>query len=81
MDKSKNKGLRLSYDKDADVLYVSVGPPKPAICETLNNGVVVRYDEKTDRIIGFTVIDFIKRFSAKEDSIFVNLMAELNPAA
>ena len=79
MDKSKNKGLRISYDKDADVMYVFIGDPKPAICETLDNGVVIRYDKKSDKVIGFTVIDFIKRFSIKEDAIFVKLMAELNP--
>ena len=80
MDKSTNKGLRISYDKDADVLYVSIGKPKPAICDTLDNGVIVRFDEKTDKVIGFTVIDFIKRFSTKEDAIFIDLMAEIIPA-
>lgn len=80
MDKSKNKGLRISYDKDADVMYVSIGDPKPAICETLDNGVIIRYDEKSDKVIGFTIIDFIKRFSIKEETISVNLMAELSPA-
>lgn len=62
MAKSKNDPLRISYDKEADVLYVSIGKPKQAICETLDNGVVVRYDKKSDKVIGFTIIDFEKRF-------------------
>jgi len=81
MDKSENSGLKISYDKDADVLYVSIGPPKPAICETLDNGVVVRYNESTNKVIGFTIIDFAKRFSAKDEPVSVNLMAQLEPAA
>ncbi|MBM3240029.1 DUF2283 domain-containing protein [Candidatus Poribacteria bacterium] len=80
MAKPKNGALRISYDKEADVLYVSIGKPKKAICETLDNGVVIRYDEKTDKIIGFTVIDFERRFSAKGEPIFINLLAQLEAA-
>ncbi|MBI1926349.1 DUF2283 domain-containing protein [Candidatus Poribacteria bacterium] len=65
MAKSKTDEMRISYDKEADVLYVSAGKPKQAICETLDNGIVVRYDKKSDRVIGFTIIDFEKRFSTK----------------
>lgn len=72
--------MRISYDKEADVLYVSIGKPKQAICETLDDGVVVRYDKKSDKIIGFTVIDFEKRFSAKGKPISIDLLAQFELA-
>ena len=81
MAKSKSDAMRISYDKEADVLYVSLGKPKQAICETLDNGVVVRYDKKSDRVIGFTIIDFEKRFSAKGHPISINLIAHLELAS
>lgn len=63
MDKSKVNELKISYDKDADTFYLSLGVPRRAICETLDNGVVIRRDPKTNKIVGLTVIDFEKHFS------------------
>lgn len=76
MAESQGNDLRITYDSNADVLYVSIGPPKPAICDTLDSGVVIRYDEETDGIIGFTIIDFLKRFNMKDEPIKVNLLAQ-----
>ncbi|MBN2097562.1 MAG: DUF2283 domain-containing protein [Candidatus Omnitrophica bacterium] len=63
MGKSKINELKISYDKDADTFYLSLGSPKRAVCETLDNGVVIRRDSKSNKIVGLTVIDFEKHFS------------------
>ena len=55
--------ITLSYDKDADVLYISEGKPRQAICQMVDRGVIIRKDPKTKKIIGFTVLDFISNFS------------------
>jgi uncharacterized protein YuzE len=44
------------YDEDADVLYLSVGEPKPAIGIDAGEGVVVRYDEANREVVGLTLI-------------------------
>ncbi|MDB9529305.1 DUF2283 domain-containing protein [Oscillatoria sp. CS-180] len=44
------------YDDEADVLYLSVGTPRPAISVDIGDGVVLRYDEATQEVIGLTVI-------------------------
>lgn len=63
MGKPKTNKLKISYDKDADTFYLSLGSPKRAICETLDNGVVIRREPKTNKIVGLTVIDFEKHFA------------------
>ncbi len=35
------------YDVEADVLYLSVGTPRPASSVDIGDGVVLRYDEAT----------------------------------
>jgi uncharacterized protein YuzE len=44
------------YDEDADVLYLSVGEPRPALGIDVGDGVVVRYDEAKREIVGLTLI-------------------------
>jgi uncharacterized protein YuzE len=57
---SKLEKLDVNYDQEADVLYISFGPPVAASdSRTLENDVVVRY--KGERIIGITVPSFKKR--------------------
>jgi len=60
VDVSKVEDLDVDYDKEADVLYISFGPPKAASESTiLNNDIILHY--KGDRIIGITVPSFQKR--------------------
>ena len=48
--------LTWDYDEDADVLYISVGQPRPAIGVDIGDGVIVRYDEANHEVVGLTVI-------------------------
>ncbi len=51
----KPDSLRWDYDEEADVLYLSIGEPKPAVGVDIGEGVVVRYDETEKQIIGITL--------------------------
>ncbi len=53
--------MMMSYDKDADVLYVSLGKPTKAIGRELENGVIERIDPKSKKIVGFTIVGFSKK--------------------
>ncbi len=44
------------YDEDADVLYISIGEPEPAVGIDIGEGVVVRYDEVHKQVVGLTFI-------------------------
>jgi len=53
--------MMMSYDKDADVLYVSLGKPVKAIGRELGNGVIEGIDSKSKKIVGFTIAGSSKR--------------------
>ena len=44
------------YDEEADVLYLSVGEPSPAIGVDIGDGVIARYDEERKEVVGVTLI-------------------------
>ncbi|MEW6238070.1 MAG: DUF2283 domain-containing protein [Candidatus Omnitrophota bacterium] len=54
--KEKNNALTWEYDEGADVLYISLGEPRPALGTDIGEGLIVRYDEKEREIVGLTVI-------------------------
>ena len=47
--------------KKRDVLYLSVGTPKPAVGVDIGEGVVVRYDEVNSEVVGLTVLGLRER--------------------
>lgn len=52
-----DKDLRIAwdYDKEADVLYLSVGEPRPAVSVDTGGGVILRYDETCCEVVGLTL--------------------------
>ena len=55
------ESLKGSYDPEADVLYISIDAPKPALGVDLGDGVIVRYDEARNEIVGVTIIGLRER--------------------
>ena len=45
-----------SYDDEADVLYLSLGEPRPSLGVDIGDGVVVRYDDEANEVVGVTLI-------------------------
>jgi uncharacterized protein YuzE len=62
--------LTMQYDAASDVLYCAFGEPRSAIGVESDDqdGVVLRVDPQTDEIVGFTVVNFLKRFTRKRPS-------------
>lgn len=58
----EKKQLRFFFDKIGDVLDVSIGKPKKAISREIGDDILVRVDPDTDEVIGFTILNFEKRF-------------------
>ncbi len=57
----KKENLNWEYDKEADVLYISVGEPRPAEGIDIGEGVIVRIDPKTKEVVSLTIINFARR--------------------
>lgn len=54
--------LQYFFDKEADVLYVSRGDPRPdADSEEIGEGIVARFDPVSREVVGFTILNFLKR--------------------
>jgi len=56
----------MSYDKDADTVYISFGKPRKAISEEIDPYVVVRRDPVTKEMVGITITNFSKYFETKK---------------
>jgi len=66
MGLKNSEPLNLHYDRSADVLYLSLGPPREAITIEVEEGILTRIDPETRQVIGFTIIDFALRFQRDE---------------
>lgn len=63
--------ISISYDKDADVVYLSFNGPSVAEGEEIEDGVFARYDPKTRELVGLTILNFSKKFALKPTEIAV----------
>jgi len=61
----KNR-IIMSYDKDADTVYIGFGKPRKAISEEIDPYVIVRRDPKTKEMVGITITNFNKYFETKK---------------
>jgi uncharacterized protein YuzE len=57
----KPAAITWDYDEDADVLYLSVDEPRPAVGMDIGEGVIVRYDEGRREVVGLTLIGLRSR--------------------
>lgn len=54
------KKMWIDYDKEADVLYLSIERPQDATdSEMLDNGILLRY--RGERLVGITIFEASKR--------------------
>jgi uncharacterized protein YuzE len=56
------KKIYISYDKQADVMYLSFGKPEKAVGEEIEEGIFCRYKPDTKELVGLTVVNFSKKF-------------------
>ena len=52
----KPERITWDYDKEADILYLSVGDPTAALGVDIGEGVVLRYDEPRREVVGLTIL-------------------------
>ena len=56
------KEVQFHYDREADVLYLSVGKPQRARTMEMGEDFVLRLHPKTAQVIGITIINFSRHF-------------------
>jgi uncharacterized protein YuzE len=57
----KPASISWDYDDEADVLYLSVGEPRPASGVDIGEGIILRYDEIRKEVVGLTLIGLRER--------------------
>lgn len=75
------KMIQLFYDKEGDVLYLSVGEPRPAVSEEIGDDVLLRVSSETGEVVGLTVLNFSTRFESSDVSQILPIGIELHKLA
>ena len=70
------EGLRFSFDKEADVLDISIGNPKKAISREIEDDFFVRFDPKTQKVVGFSILNFEKWFISAKNKKLIPIKAD-----
>ena len=65
------KKISISYDKEADVIYLSFGEPVKAEAEEIAEGVFARYKPETKELVGLTITNFSKKFGIQPREVSV----------
>jgi uncharacterized protein YuzE len=61
--------LWVNYDDAADVLYLSMGEPKPAVTheDEDDDSLLIRVDPQTGKPVGITILEYHSRFRLLPD--------------
>lgn len=58
----RNKQIKYFFDREADVLYFAQKEPSNQdISREIGEGIIARINPKTEKIVGFTILNFLKR--------------------
>jgi uncharacterized protein YuzE len=56
------KEVQFHYDREADVLYLSIGKPQKAKTIEIGEDFVLRLHPKSGQVVGVTIINFSRHF-------------------
>ncbi len=59
--------FQISYHRDGDVLYISIGSPRPSLTFEDEQGLLLRRDKDTGELTGVTILDYAEHFSRLSD--------------
>jgi uncharacterized protein YuzE len=62
--------LKMFFDKEGDVLDISIGDPREAISKEVGDDILIRVDPKTSEVFGITILNLEKRFEQTKTEIF-----------
>lgn len=66
---SNQSRIKIFYDREADVLYVTQGNPEYTDYVEYTEDILLRFHPETKQLVGFTLIDFSRHFANKESDI------------
>lgn len=67
---TKSEKLDYHYDKRHDILYISLGNPKPSYSDEILPGIFLRRDFETDEVTGLTILNL--RSQLRQNAFLLN---------
>ncbi|MEK6883781.1 MAG: hypothetical protein AABY22_29400 [Nanoarchaeota archaeon] len=64
-----NQKLDIYYDKEADILEITIGHPSECIFDEVEDGIFEAHDMKTNELKGYKIFDFLRRGGMKNIKI------------
>lgn len=61
-ERLRNSDIRVGYDSEHDMLFITIGRPQEAITEEVSKRLHLRFDPESDKIVGMTITAFRKAF-------------------
>ena len=69
--------LNYYFDKEADILYFSKGKTSSrSVSKEVEDGIIARIDPLTKEVVGFTILDFVKREKGNFSSVSIPFEAK-----
>ncbi|RJP56765.1 MAG: DUF2283 domain-containing protein [Candidatus Auribacter fodinae] len=68
--------LHIHYDKEGDFLEVRFGKPTASYYQEAGDDVFKRYDEKTGKLKGYAIHNFLKRKRKEDVDVEIPLLSE-----
>jgi uncharacterized protein YuzE len=65
------KKILISYDREADVVYLRFDRPIKAEAEEIGDGIFARYRPQTKELAGLTIVNFSKKFGMRPKEVSV----------
>ncbi len=70
------KFLTSDYDEDADILFLWVNEPQPAVTYETSDGHLVQLDPETREFVGVAIVDFEARWRGQAITIEIPRVEE-----
>ena len=67
------KILNIWFDKKGDFLQLTIGKPVKGFFKEIGNDMLPRVDAKTGKVIGFSILNFSKRFDKLKETKSIQL--------
>jgi uncharacterized protein YuzE len=74
------KKIQFHYDREADVLYLSVGRPQRAKTVEMGEDFILRLHPKTAVVVGMTIVGFSKHFPQLKPRLDLPVNGSFDPA-
>lgn len=64
-----NQKLDIYYDKEADILEITISHPSECVFDEIEDGIFEAHDMKTNELKGYKIFDFLRRGGMKNIKI------------